>query len=106
MVDDTETLALTDPQEWPASLPADEVIKLARALNLKTVKGVNLPKPEGLPRGWYELRTVNKRGGRRLYWRWATDPQTRPDALCPCGSGRKFQRCCMVVKTKSLGRLT
>ena len=101
-----ETLAQADPLDWPAVLPADQVVELVKALGLENLRGVELPKPEGLPRrGWYEARKVTKAGGRRLYWRWATDQTARPDDLCPCGSGRKFQRCCMRVASASLGRL-
>ena len=87
----------------PTPAPLTEVIALARELPGLKVKDAGLPRPEGLPwPGWYEARRA---GGRvYLYWRWSESGITA-DALCPCGSGRRHKGCCMVVRSKSLGRL-
>ena len=88
--------------------PADQVLAMARSVGPDEISKVNLPRPEGLPlAGWYEVRKANRAGGRRLYYRWASNSDGRkPDALCFCGSGRKFKACCMRVASHSLGRLT
>ena len=97
---------LDQVEELPDVLPADQVLELARSMGLTKARDANLPRPEGLPaNGWYQTRP-QRTGGRVLMYRWPVNETTaRPHELCPCGSGKLFGRCCMKIKSTTLGQL-
>ena len=97
---------LDQVEELPDVLPANEVLELARSMGLTKARGAKLPRPEGLPAGgWYQTRN-QRTGGRVLVYRYpVNETDARPHEPCPCGSGKLFGRCCMKIKSTTLGQL-